>query len=84
MTVGGRITLVEWLARYSGFPWQRLPANAELLLCFAAVAQETSADAPVQNGGPIARRDTARDAALRQHELRRSRVHFKSDNSAKV
>ena len=77
-------TLFDWLSHYVGYPARRLPAQAELLLCFAsAAALEESGGTPAA-GGPIARRDPARDAALRQHELRRARVHFKSDNSAKV
>jgi hypothetical protein len=76
--------LLSWLNRFGGFPAQRLPGGAELLLCFAAAAEAETGDAPVQNAGPVARRDTAKDAALRQHELRRSRTHFKVDNSHKV
>lgn len=78
-------SLLLWLHRVAGFPARRLPPSAELLLCFASAAQtESETDGAVQNGGPVARRDGARDAALRQHELRRTRVHFKCDNSAKV
>jgi hypothetical protein len=76
--------LLQWLGRHAGFPAHRLSAGAELLLCFASAARVESDEAPVQNAGPVARRDTAKDAALRQHELRRNRTHFKVDNSAKV
>jgi hypothetical protein len=84
MTSAGTRTLFDWLGHYVGFPGRRLPAQAELLLCFAAVAASDESGGGAAPGGPIARRDPARDAALRQHELRRARVHFKSDNSAKV
>jgi hypothetical protein len=85
MTPAPERTLLDWLSRHVGFPGHRLPAPAELLLCFAvAAAQEESGSPGAPASGPIARRDPARDAALRQHELRRARVHFKSDNSAKV
>jgi hypothetical protein len=78
-------SIVSWLVQHAGFPAHRLPAGAELLLCFAAAAaSEDPSEAGGAAGGPIARRDPTRDAALRQHELRRARVHFKSDNSAKV
>jgi hypothetical protein len=78
-------SVFSWLAQHAGFPSRRLPAPAELLLCFAvAAANEDLDEAGGTAGGSIARRDSARDAALRQHELRRARTHFKCDNSAKV
>lgn len=79
------LSIYSWLTKHAGFPAHRLPPSAELLLCFATAAHGTEEEgATGATGGPIARRDPARDAALRQHELRRARVHFKSDNSAKV
>lgn len=84
MTTGqGDDSLLHWLSRRAGFPWVRLPAEAERLLCFAASAQREAADSAA-SGNRIVRQDPAAAAALRQHELRRSRVHFKCDNSAKV
>ncbi len=72
-----------WLSAHAGFPARRLPAQAELLLCVAAVAaaEETTAAT-----GPklFERRMGAQTSALRAHEQRRSRVHYKCDNSAKV
>jgi hypothetical protein len=73
---------VQWLARFAGFPAQRLPLPAELQLCMAALAM--AADAAEGDRFLIQRRDGAKDSALRAHALRRSRVHFKCDNSAKV
>jgi len=73
---------VRWLAMHAGFPLTRLESRAEALLCVAALAaseeEANSARFLVQ------RRDGAKDSALRAHALRRSQVHFKCDNSAKV
>jgi len=73
---------VRWLARHAGFPRVRLPARAELLVCMSALAVEESARPGAT--GHVAPRDPAQTAALKAHALRRSRVHFKCDNSAKV
>lgn len=72
-----------WLAAHAGFPARRLPAQVELLLCVAAIAAEQEASALT---GPklFERRVGAETSALRAHEQRRSRVHYKCDNSAKV
>lgn len=75
--------VLQWLARYSGFPRHRLPAQAELLLLFAASAgQGTGASDDV--GGPIQTQNAAMAASQRQLALNRKRVHFKADNRAKV
>ena len=73
---------VLWLARHTDFPRSRLPAKAESLVCVAALAAEEEA-AKVQRF-LLQRRDPAQTAALRTLGLRRSQVHFKCDNSAKV
>lgn len=72
----------SWLAANAGFPRCRLAARAELTLCAAVLAEahETAENARHL----IQRRDGAKDAALRAHALRRSQVHYKCDNSAKV
>lgn len=73
---------VSWLARHAGFPAVRLGATAEGLVCVAALAAaEEERD---QQRFLIQRRDPAQTSALRAHGLRRSQVHFKCDNSAKV
>jgi hypothetical protein len=73
---------VRWLAQHTGFPATRLPAKAESLLCVAALA---SADEAREGQRFLfQRRDPAQTSALRAHGLRRSQVHFKCDNSAKV
>ncbi len=73
---------VGWLATQVGFPARRLPAGAELLVCFAALA---AADEEAERQRfLIQRRDGAKDSALRAHAQRRSLVHYKCDNSAKV
>jgi len=72
-----------WLAQNAGFPARRLPEAAERLLCLAALAAEAEDSAAT---GPklFERRVGAQTASQRAHAMRRSRVHFKSDNSAKV
>ena len=74
--------VVQWLARNTGFPERRLSRAAELLVCVAALAAEEEAEA--QQRFALQRRDPAQTSALRAHQLRRSLVHFKCDNSAKV
>lgn len=75
--------LCTWLATHTGFPARRLPPDAEQLLCLAALAtfeESTAATGPKK----FDRRVGAETAALRTHALRRSQVHYKCDNSAKV
>lgn len=74
--------VVRWLAAHAGFPTRRLPAAAEGMLCVAALAAIEEEQAREQF--LIQSRDPAQTAALRAHGLRRSQVHFKCDNSAKV
>lgn len=79
------LPLLPWLRAYAGFPGTRLPAAAELLLCAAAEAQaEDEATGPAGQTRGIERHRPGQQAALRAHALRRSQVHFKCDNSAKV
>lgn len=73
---------VSWLARYAGFPSNRLPAKAEAMIYVAALAAaEESAE---QQRFALQRRDPAQTSALKAHGLRRTQVHYKCDNSAKV
>jgi len=74
--------LLRWLVQYAGFPARRLPAKAEAVLCVAALA--ATEEEQERQRFLIQRRDPAQTSALRQHGLRRSQVHFKCDNSAKV
>ncbi len=73
---------VKWLAANAGFPARRLETRAEALLCVGmlAEAQERAENARFL----IERRDGAKDSALKAHAMRRSLVHYKCDNSAKV
>ena len=71
-----------WLTHHTGFPARRLPAKAEALVCVAALAAVE--EAREQQRFLLQRRDPAQTSALRAHGLRRSQVHFKCDNSAKV
>ncbi len=59
-----------------------MQAGAELLVCFAAAA--SCEEAEERRRFLIQSRDGAQTSALRAHGLRRSQVHFKCDNSAKV
>lgn len=73
---------VRWLSLHTRFPASRLERNAEALLCFAAAA---AAEEAAENQRFLVKsRDPAQTSALRTHALRRSQVHFKCDNSAKV
>lgn len=74
--------VVRWLSAHTGFPRRRLAARAEALVCVAALAALEEAEE--QRRFLIQRRDPAQTSALKQHGLRRSQVHFKCDNSAKV
>lgn len=74
--------VVTWLAGNAGFPQRRLAPDAETLVCIAALA--AAEEAIAADRFLVQRRDGAKDSALRAHALRRSRVHFKCDNSAKV
>ena len=71
-----------WLAQHAGFPAIRLSPKAETLVCVAALA--SAEESKAQQRFLLQRRDPAQTSALRAHGLRRSQVHFKCDNSAKV
>jgi hypothetical protein len=73
---------MRWLATHARFPASRLERSAETLLCFAAVAAVEEATA--NQRFLVKSSDPAQTSALRTHALRRSQVHFKCDNSAKV
>jgi len=74
--------IVRWLATHTRFPASRLATQAETLLCFAAAA--AAEEAELQRRFLIKSRDPAQTSAQRAHAMRRSQVHFKCDNSAKV
>lgn len=71
-----------WLARHAGFPLYRLPPSAEAMICVAALA--AAEEAAEQQRFALQRRDPAQTSALKAHGLRRTQVHYKCDNSAKV
>jgi hypothetical protein len=73
---------VRWLSANARFPGSRLEPSAETLLCVAALA--AAAETAEQTRFLIQGRDGAQTSALRAHGLRRSQVHYKCDNSAKV
>lgn len=74
--------VLRWLSAQAGFPTRRLDTRAELLVCIGVLAAREEFEE--QRRFAIERRDPAQTSALRAHGLRRSRVHFKCDNSAKV
>ena len=74
--------VVRWLTQNAGFPARRLPEKAEALVCVAALA--AAEEAAARQRYLIQTRDPAQTSALRHHAQRRSQVHFKCDNSAKV
>jgi hypothetical protein len=76
------LMVVRWLAAHTGFPARRLSAGGEAMLCVAALA--AAEEEQERQRYLIQSRDPAQTSALRQHGLRRSQVHFKCDNSAKV
>lgn len=79
------VPMLRWLSTHAGFPARRLPPSTEVLICLADAAACESARldlTPASFG--LQRREGNKDSAMRAHALRRSRVHFKCDNSAKV
>ena len=80
------LTTLRWLAANARFPASRLPDKAETLLLITVAAQQEESLANANQSGlfHIKTRDGAKDSALRAHAMRRSLVHFKCDNSAKV
>ncbi len=73
---------LRWLATHAGFPCRRLPPEAVGMVCAAALA--TAEEEAERERFLIQRRDPAQTSALKALGLRRSQVHFKCDNSAKV
>jgi len=77
-------SLLRWLSAHTGFPARRLPPAAETLLCLAAAASVEEMEASAVSRFGLQRREPMKESAQRAHALRRSQVHFKCDNSAKV
>jgi hypothetical protein len=77
------LATLSWLAAHTNFPASRLDPRAETMLFISAFAAADEAEAE-RKRFLIQRRDPAQTSALRSHVLRRTQVHFKCDNSAKV
>lgn len=77
-------SFLGWLSAHAGFPRHRLPVDAERLLLVAVAASIDEAEENQRQRYLVKTRDPARDSALKAHAMRRSQVHFKCDNSAKV
>jgi len=75
--------LLNWLARYAGFPARRLPAPAELMLLFAAAAEADEAQQRQRNGSHRLN-DTAMHVSQKALSENRRKTHFKSDNRTAV
>lgn len=73
-----------WLSAHAGFPRHRLPGNAERLLLLAVAAAADEAEESQRQRFLVKSKDPASVSALKAHAMRRSQVHFKCDNSAKV
>lgn len=74
----------SWLSSQAGFPRFTLPEKA-LLLLWVSAAQEAEGEAENEGATKMfERRVGSQTSALKAHALRRSQVHFKCDNSAKV
>lgn len=80
------LNTLRWLTAHTPFPASRLADKAETLLLIAVAAQQEEANVAAESAGKfhIQSRDIAKDAALRAHAMRRSLVHYKCDNGAKV
>lgn len=74
---------LRWLSAQVNFPSSRLPDPAERLLLMSVVneAEEIAFNAAKT---PIQRRENAKESAMRAHAMRRSLVHYRCDNGAKV
>lgn len=81
-TASPLLNLLRWLSAHAKFPASRLAPRAELLLILTAAA--AFEEAAVNARTPVQRRELGKDPALRAHALRRSMVHYRCDNSAKV
>lgn len=73
---------LRWLSSHAQFPATRLDSRAEVLLCIAALAH--AEEEQQRQRHLFQRRNPAETSAQRTHAMRRSLVHFKCDNSAKV
>ncbi|MES2695989.1 MAG: hypothetical protein V4773_21125 [Verrucomicrobiota bacterium] len=73
---------VSWLIRYTRFPQYRMPAKAEAMIFVAALS--TAEEIAASQRFALQRRNPAETSALKAHVLRRTQVHYKCDNSAKV
>ncbi|MBL9187620.1 MAG: hypothetical protein JNK23_09095 [Opitutaceae bacterium] len=72
----------RWLSAHARFPASRLAPRAETMLCVSILAAQEQAEQGVRHA--LERRVGSQTSALRAHVLRRTQVHFKCDNSAKV
>lgn len=76
-------TTLRWLADHTGFPGQRLPDKAELLLLIATAAatEELEVKDPANAQIPF---NPNYAAQIRNYTAMRRRTHIRCDNSAKT
>ena len=74
---------LRWLTAHGCYPAGRLPADAELLLLFAAAAGEEETN-PRNDQHRKVIPNANYNAMLRNYTAQRRRAHINSDNSAKT
>lgn len=74
---------LSWLTTHAGFPSQRLPARAELLLLISTAAEEEDLGSRTRNK-PGLQFNANHAAQIRNYTAQRRRAHINCDNSAKT
>ncbi len=74
---------LAWLTTHSCYPTGRLPADAELLVLFAAAAAEEEVGPRIGQNTKVVRNQNY-NAEMRNYTAMRRRAHINSDNSAKT
>ncbi|MBI3885317.1 MAG: hypothetical protein HY302_06260 [Opitutae bacterium] len=75
---------LRWLSAHGSYPAGRLPADAELLLLFAAAAGEDEAGPRGAQHHKKVIPNANFAAEMRRYTAQRRRAHINSDNSAKT
>jgi hypothetical protein len=74
---------LRWLTAHAGFPANRLPGKAELLLLIATAAANAELEVKNPQNAQIPVNKNF-SAELRNYTAQRRRTHIKCDNSAKT
>jgi len=75
---------LNWLTTHAGFPGQRLPARAELLLLISTAAEEEDLGVRRAQKKPGLQFNANYAAQIRNYTAQRRRAHITCDNSAKT